>query len=63
MVAVNWVLKLQNLMVGAMLSEATLLQLVLGLQVALERWEQHATKQVPLSPTLLLVETSLRVNG
>lgn len=62
MVAVNRVQKLVNSMIGAVIAEATLLQFVMRLHQALERWELHATEQILRAPAIHVDETSLRVD-
>lgn len=62
MVAVDRVQKLLYAMIGVMMAEATLLQFVLRLHLALEPWERRATQQILLAPSLHVDETSLRVD-
>lgn len=49
-------------LIGRVLSEATLLKVVLPLHRALARWEQAAIEQILSSPALHVDETSLRVD-
>lgn len=62
MVAINRVQGLVNSMIGAMLSEATLLAFVLRLHHALEGWERQAMAQLLKTPSLHVDETSARVD-
>lgn len=61
-VAVQRVQKLVNSMIGVVMAEATLLQCVLRLHRALERWEQQATAQLLQAPAMHVDETSCRVD-
>jgi len=62
MISLNRVQKLVKSIIGAVLSEATLLKFILRLHLALERWESSAIEQILLSPAMNVDETSLRVD-
>jgi transposase len=62
MVAVNRVKKMIVAMIGKRLSEATLLDFVLRLHLALENWEQQAKNILLVQPTMHVDETSIKVN-
>lgn len=62
MVSLNRAQKLVKLLVGTLISEATLLKYVVQLHQALEQWEQSSQAQLLLSPTLHVDETSMRVD-
>jgi len=62
MVALNRVQKSLSAMIGAVISEASLLNFVFRLHEALQRWEAQAIEQILKSPTLHTDETSLRVD-
>ena len=62
MVSLNRIQKLVKALIGVMISEATILKYVIQLNLALERWEQTAVKQLLTMPSLHADETSLRVN-
>jgi transposase len=62
MVAVNRVQKLVNSMIGVVIAEATMLQYVLRLHRALERWELQATAELLRAPSMHVDETSCRVD-
>lgn len=62
MVSLNRAQKLVKMLVGALISEATLLKYIVQLHQALELWEQTSQSQLLLSPTLNVDETSMRVD-
>lgn len=62
MMALKRVQTLVNAMIGAMLSEATLLAFVLRLHRSLEGWEKRAKAQLLNAPAWHVDETSLRVD-
>jgi len=62
MVALNRVQKLVNSMIGAVISESTLLKFVLRLHQALAAWELQATEQLLEMPVIHVAETSFRVD-
>jgi len=51
-----------NALIGRMLSEATILNIVMQLHRALEQWEQGAIEQILTLPAMHVDETSLRVD-
>jgi transposase len=51
-----------NTLIGRMLSEATILNIVMQLHRALEQWEQTAIEQILTMPAMHVDETSLRVD-
>jgi transposase len=61
MVALNRVQKLVKSMIGAVISEATMLKFVMRLYYALETWEADATKQILLTLAMNVDETGFRV--
>jgi transposase-like protein len=62
MVAVNRVKKMITAMIGARLSEATVLSFVMRLHLVLESWEQKAKNILLAQPTMHVDETSIKVN-
>jgi len=62
MVALNRVQKQIAAMIGAVISEASLLKFVWRLHLALEEWEAEAIERLLREPTLHVDETSLRVD-
>jgi transposase len=62
MVALNRVQKSLSAMIGAVISEASLLNFVFRLHQALAGWESQAIEQLLKSPTVHSDETSLRVD-
>lgn len=62
MVSLGRVQKLVKTLIGILISEATILKYVVQLNLALEKWEQSAIKQLLSSPIIHVDETSLRVN-
>lgn len=62
MVALNRVQKLMKSMIGAVISEASLLKFVLRLHQALATWEACAVDQLLNYPAINVDETSFRVN-
>ncbi len=62
MVAINRVKKMVIAMIGKRLSEATLLDFVLRLHLALEGWERQAKDILLAQPTMHVDETSIKVN-
>ena len=63
MVALNRVQKQISAMIGTVISEATLLNFVLRLYLALETWEAEAIETLLQAPSLHVDETSFRVVG
>lgn len=61
MVSLSRVRKMLGSLVGAAISEATLLKYVLALYNALEQWERQATQKLLRSPVIHVDETSMRV--
>jgi len=61
MVALNRVQKQISAMIGAVISEATLLKFVLRLYQSLEQWEAESIKKILIAPSMHVDETSLRV--
>jgi len=62
MVSLQRVQQLMSALIGQLISEATLLQLVLQLHHALAAWEQQAIEQLLAQPSVPVDETSLRVD-
>lgn len=62
MISLNRVQKLIKTLIGRVIAEATLLQFVLRLNLALEQWESNAIEQLLRSPAMNVDETSLRVD-
>lgn len=62
MISLNRVQKLIKTLIGTIISEASLLQFVLRLHLALEQWESTAIEQLFKSPAMNVDETSLRVD-
>lgn len=62
MISLNRVQKLIKTLIGNVLAEATLLQFVLRLYLALEQWESTAIEQLLKSAAMNVDETSLRVD-
>ncbi len=62
MISLNRVQKMVKTLIGALLSEATLLNFVLRLHYALETWESKATERLLKCPAMNVDETSLRVD-
>jgi transposase len=62
MISLNRVQKLIKTLIGKVIAEATLLQFILRLNLALEAWESHAIEQLLKSPAINVDETSLRVD-
>lgn len=63
MVALNRVQKQISAMIGAVISEASLLKFVLRLHQALESWEAEAIENLLQAPSVHVDETSFRVEG
>jgi len=63
MVALNRVQKQISAMIGAVISEASLLKFVLRLHFSLEQWEQDAIERIIKAPSVHVDETSFRVEG
>lgn len=62
MISLNRVQKLVKTLIGALISEATLLNFVLRLHYALEIWESKARERLLKCPAMNVDETSLRVD-
>lgn len=62
MVALNRIQKLVKSMMGAVISEASILKFVLRLHQALAQWEASAVEQILKYPAINADETSLRVD-
>ena len=62
MISLNRVQKLIKTLIGRVIAEATLLQFVLRLHLALEQWESTAIEQLLKSLAMNVDETSLRVD-
>ncbi len=62
MISLKRVQQMMETLIGQLLSEATILNYVLQLHHALERWEQAAMDQLLEMPVLHVDETSLRVD-
>lgn len=62
MVALNRVQKQISAMIGAVISEATLLKFVWRLYQALEKWEAKSIESILQAPSIHVDETSFRVN-
>ena len=62
MVALNRVQKQISAMIGAVISEATLLKFVWRLYQALEQWEAKSIESILQAPSIHVDETSFRVN-
>ena len=62
MISLNRVQKLIKTLIGRVIAEASLLQFVLRLHLALEKWEPTTIEQVLKSLTMNVDETSLRVD-
>lgn len=62
MISLNRVQKLIKTLIGRIIAEASLLQFVWRLHLALEQWESNAIKQILKSPAINVDETSLRVD-
>lgn len=63
MVALNRVQKQISAMIGAVISEASLLKFVWRLHQALEQWETEAIESILRAPSVHVDETSFRVEG
>jgi len=63
MVALNRVQKQISAMIGAVISEATLLKFVWRLYQALEEWEAKSIESILQAPSIHVDETSFRVEG
>jgi len=63
MVALNRVQKQISAMIGAVISEASLLKFVLRLHQSLEQWEAGAIERILQAPSVHVDETSFRVEG
>ncbi|MGD9950049.1 MAG: transposase [Desulfobulbus sp.] len=63
MVALNRVQKQLAAMIGAVISEASLLKFVLRLHQSLEAWESAAVERLLQAPAMHVDETSFRVEG
>ncbi len=63
MVALNRVQKQVSAMIGAVISEATLLKFVWRLHQALETWEAKSIESILWAPSIHVDETSFRVEG
>jgi hypothetical protein len=62
MVALKRAQALVESLMDTVIAEATLLQFILRLHAALERWEVHATQHLLQEPVMHVDETSLRVD-
>jgi transposase-like protein len=62
MISLNRVQKMVKTLIGALISEATLLNFVLRLHYALETWESKAIEQLLQCSSMNVDETSLRVD-
>lgn len=62
MVALGRIQKMMKTLIGAAISEATILKYVLQLHQALEEWEKSAIEQLMNMPTLHVDETSMRID-
>ena len=62
MISLNRVQKLIKTLTGRVIAEASLLQFILRLHLALEQWESTAIDQLLKSPAMNVDETSLRVD-
>ena len=62
MISLNRVQKLVKTLIGTLISQASLLQFVLRLHLALEQWEAAAIEQLLKNPAMHVDETSLRVD-
>jgi transposase len=62
MISLNRVQKLIKTLIGRVIAEASLLQFILRLHLALEQWESTAIDQLLKSPAMNVDETSLRVD-
>lgn len=62
MISLNRAQKLIKTLVGRVIAEASLLQFILRLHLALEQWESTAIDQLLKSPAMNVDETSLRVD-
>ncbi len=62
MISLNRVQMLIKTLIGRIISQASLLQFILRLHVALEQWESTAIEQLLKSPAMNVDETSLRVD-
>jgi transposase len=62
MISLNRVQKLIKTLIGRVIAEASLLQFVLRLHLALEQWESTTIDQLLKSPAMNVDETSLRVD-
>lgn len=62
MIALNRVVEMMEALIGRTISEATILNYILRLHIALESWEKKATIQLMTIPCIHTDETSLRVD-
>jgi transposase len=62
MISLNRVQKLIKTFIGKVIAQASLLQFVLRLNLALEHWESKAIEQLLKTPAMNVDETSLRVD-
>lgn len=62
MISLNRIQKSIKTLIGRVISEATMLKYVTQLYRALDDWEQSATEQLLMMPTINVDETSLRVD-
>jgi hypothetical protein len=62
MISLNRIQKLIKTLIGRVIAEASLLQFILRLHLALEQWESTAIAQLLSSPAMNVDETSLRVD-
>ncbi len=62
MISLNRVQKLVKTLIGNVIAEASFLQFILRLHLALEQWESTAIEKLLKSPSMNVDETSLRVD-
>lgn len=62
MISLNRAQKMIKTLIGRVIAEASMLQFVLRLHLALEQWESNSIDQLLRSPSMNVDETSLRVN-
>ena len=62
MLSLNRIQKLVKTLIGAVISEATLLKYVMQLHLALEDWERSAIQRLLAMPSMNADETSMRVD-
>lgn len=62
MIALNRVVEMMEALIGRTMSEATILNYIMRLNLALEAWEKRETIQLMMLPCIHTDETSLRVD-